>query len=477
MDIALTAFSDYSLRRLVIVVCILMGLTACGDGASSSPGIGVNESNSEPTTPSQGQLPALDEPEAVLNHNSFLLTTNGTRLFKLSATTGEFKDYITFSDGIQFSGQLDIIDNTVFSTSDDNRINAIDLNTGELLWDEKLGNPFFDDWPTSVVCDSQTCWARGATGLLKAVAAKDGTAKWSTPLHPNGLGNENKLDGSDLLVTSDRIYLSIFKLASSIYPDSVAPAIMIIDRNDGSIIKRIDLEFVSRGVPSVIGNTLLISTWGEILAYDKNNFELLWRINDPALGYTRADVVSNVVVAGTYDDDNYNIVGFDLISGQRIWTVPVGPREANGYPNTTDGKLIYVMVGKGYSGPYYSPPGKAAMAIDPVNGSIVWFKDGLSFARNPLVALGHAYYGNHRKVLDENLNGNPDGLTSVNAVTGDIEWVNSTLDTPDLDWFTATPLLVHEGCLLPDFVVSGCNALMGYVAVSACGICCQSSLR
>jgi len=435
-----------------IVIC----LSACSESSSSPPSVGSNGPSSNLTVQPQGLVPAADEPESVLNDSSYLLTTNETRsvlndssyllttnetrMYKISAKTGAAEEIITFGGGVKFVEPLDIIGNTVYSTADDNTVNAIDLNTGKLLWEVRLGNPRNREIPTGVVCDQETCWAKGATGLLMAVSAVDGSEKWSIPLHPDGRNSEEELNGSDLLVTSDRGYLNTYKLSTPLFPSSVAPSLFIIDRSDGSIIKRVDLDYPAYSVPRVEGDTLVVSTVGEILAFDKNSFQLLWRINDPALRYTGAVIVNNVVVSGTYDSNDHYIVGIDLASGQQIWSVPAGSSE-NPYTSTTDGTLIYAMVGEFYSGPWYSPPGEAAMAINPLNGNIVWVDEGLSFAVNPLVALGHAYYGYHWDIRD----GNADGVTSVNARTGKIEWVNAKLDTPGLDWFTRTPMLVHEG--------------------------------
>ena len=439
LNIPVQAFRKHSLRAFATVLGIVTLLAGCGGGSGESGSFSPNT----PASPG-GELPAGDEPAVVFNESSFLLTTNETRLYKLSPVTGRSEEIITFGGGIEFVEPLDVIGDTVYSTADDNTINAIDLETGELLWDVLLGKAYFSEYPSGVVCDSETCWARGSTGVMMAVSATDGTVKWSRPLHPNGAGNENELNGSDLLVTSDRIYQSIYKHGTSLFPDVVEPSFIVIDRNDGSIIKQMDLEYTAYGVPSVIGDTLLISTWGEVLAYGKNSFELLWRINDPAHVYTTATVVGNVFAVGVSDANDHYIVGFDLNSGQQLWAVPAGSSD-NAYSSTTDGTLVYAMVGERDTSTYYTPPGEAAMAINPADGSIVWIKDGLSFARNPLVAFGHAYYGFYWDVLDEQANRNPDGLTSVNARTGDVEWVNSRLDTPGVDWFTTTPVLVHEG--------------------------------
>ena len=433
--------------RIVLLCSVFFTLIGCSGSESSFTG-GAN-----PTTSAQDESGILQDgsvapqtPSGTFDETSFLLTNNESTVYKVSPTTGEAEILYSFDGDFEFKAPADVIGNIAYMTADDNTINALDVVSGRFLWDVPIGeyqSPRFSEFPTAVVCDQSTCWARGSTGVLMAINASNGRTIWSTALHPNGDSNE-ELNGSELLVTQDKIYLSAHKAPTTFDEDFVNPALFVINRDTGAILNKIDLEYSGFGVPRLIGNTLIVSTWGEILAFDATGYELLWRINDPALAYTRVQIVENVVVAGVYDDNDHYVTGFDLATGSQLWSVAAGSSD-NAYSSTTDGQLIYAMVGDIDTSTFFTPGGDAAMAIDPRNGNIVWINERASFVSNPLVAFGKAFYGYYWGIRDDDFNDVPDGLTGMNASTGELEWVNSRLDTPGLDWFTTTPMLVHDG--------------------------------
>lgn len=427
-----------SFYKPTVVLSVGLLLVSCGEGSPS-------DNLTQPVNDSPGQTGSA--PTGEFNDTSFLITNNEAAVYKVSPITGAAQVVVNFEDDFEFVPPADVIGDIVYMSANDNSINAMNASTGRFLWDTPIGvyqNARFANFPSAVVCDDSTCWARGSTGVLMAVDASNGTPRWLTPLHPSG-GFEEELDGSEILVTEDKIYLTAYKVGTALFPDSVDPALFVINRSDGTILQKIELNFTGRGVPRIIGHTLLVSTWREILAFDVTSYELLWSISDPALGFTRADVVGNVVVFGAFDGEDHVIAGADLASGTPLWSVPAGSAD-NPYSSTTDGQLIYSMVGESDTSTFYTPPGEGSMAINPSDGSIVWMSDGLiTFTENPLVVFGKAFYGYHTTRLDENLDSAPRGLTAVNAQTGAVEWVNSSLDTPGLAWFTNTPTLIHDG--------------------------------
>jgi len=124
--------------KLLHCIClfVLVSVAACSGGSSptgtDSP-ISAELTSDDPTKAGPDTL--------TLNNNSWLVTASRNDLYKISALDGSTE--LVFEGGggsWEFLTPVDVANDVAYISSTDNVLNAIDLNTGAVLWEfDELG--------------------------------------------------------------------------------------------------------------------------------------------------------------------------------------------------------------------------------------------------------------------------------------------------------------------------------------------------
>ncbi len=121
--------------RIVIVALLIIMVSSSLSGCDSETNF-----NNAHLSPAQDSAEAPSQPSASLDSDAYVLARSKGQLYRLSALSGDATLLFDFGAyGIEPIGPADVIDTTAFVTSEDNTLNAIDVSTGELLWDFFLG--------------------------------------------------------------------------------------------------------------------------------------------------------------------------------------------------------------------------------------------------------------------------------------------------------------------------------------------------
>jgi len=400
-----------------------------GPDSTGQPGP-IIEPTIDPQPLSTTNLPALK----TLTDDSFLIGTTilgQMRIYNpFSGQGGKFSDLADIGSFVQYKRSVEVVDDLIISIADDNTLNAIDIRTGDYLWDINLGS--FGRAvglisPAPPVCDAGICYVMGAFGDLVAIDIRRGTTIWNTPLFPN---DENPLRTYRLLVTKDRIFSGAFRFSS--VSGDVEPTLYAVSRETGAIEKRLP-----PGRATLAGDLLLISGEG-LHAYDFDTLEPVW-FNDLNL-VSDATVVGDIVVVNAAEKNTpiitaQRVIGLNRLDGSILWSQQAGTAQSIFTP-TTDGRLIYTGFGETCS--LANCVGGYPMALNPADGSIVWTNDSVTLKQEqaPVVVEGHLFYNEVFAAV--NINGDisfPTGPASLDSSDGSIDWVS--LDGPTFFSLTA----------------------------------------
>ena len=437
----LVLIRDMSMKRLTmlqigfasVLFIAIFALNSCG-GSESTPS-GSSESTPFDSAPNEvGAVPDLEPLD--LDDTSFLLINNKDEVFKLNALTGTSE--LLIEEQLDLVHDVDVMDNTIYLTTERNQLAAYDLSTGRYLWDVPLGEFTRSfDLPTAPVCGEGRCYALGVTGILSSFDG-NGQVMWATDLGQVS-DNGERIRPPNLLVTSDTIYAST----------SVAESdrnLYVIDRDDGTVQQIIQLQHTSISVPEISGDKIVVPTLRGYQVFNRENLDELWRIErGPEIGLTRATIVNNTMVFTEFlfsefagilgeNEEGQRIVGLDLDSGVQKWAVPAGRNDIP-FDQSTDGNVVYGAMSITCS--TFSACNARPMAIDPDTGQVLWSRRHVvQFA--PLAVPGFLFYGDITDVEAEDLRF---GVTAVDPSNGDVRWV-SRLNPPRN---STPPVLVHRG--------------------------------
>ena len=417
-------------KPIVLITSILM-LTACGGSGSSDTVSADSILESEPASLD------LSDPD-----NSYLLTTTEDSIFKISAADGAVELFSTLQVGgaLELLGPVDVVDGSVIVSLTNNFLVSANPDTRAANWETQLGPTGGSrSIPSAPVCSSTVCYVLGAADILFAINAIDGSVLWSVPLGAPDIASE--VTGQrPMLVTTDRIFIGIDFESTQ--------RLNVYSRSSGELLKSIELSARASGVPSVFGDSLILSTLDGIDAFDFNTYELRWRAD---IGFATSPVIvdETIVVLATpgaigSTDTGQIAVGLDVETGEVKWSFSNGgPRFLN---PTTDGRLVYIMFPTGLAGAGFTSELAFPRAINPANGSIVWqvgdFQDARSRALvggEPLAVPGYLFFNDF---LEENVGS---GFAALDSNTGAALWVISDSEYSVIDRESTTSVLVHEG--------------------------------
>ena len=292
----------------------------------------------------------------------------GTLLWKFKA-----------EDDVPFSPTIN--QNTVYVTSTDGRLYALDARTGSKKWDFRVDG--FSAIATSPLFWKNTVFFGARDSYLYAIDAKTGKQRWrfrtgnyidSSPiLHGDTLffgdfdGNFyaiNAATGKETwrFRTGDRVISSPAEYNGTVYFGSADGNIYALDITKGSLLWNIQTQGSVETTPALFQNMLIGTNRNNTLfAIDTNRKKILWEKQIKTGPYTAVAVKDRIAYVGTTDKQ---VVAFSITSGEKIWTITAdSPVQAapsivhNALTFTTYNGYVYVVdrqTGKPFINPVFS---------------------------------------------------------------------------------------------------------------------------
>lgn len=393
-------------------------LLACTPGVSSSSlftadgGPPGSEGAESPSNTSAPQAIAAANP--ALNEKIF--TSKDEEVVMVDANAGTHALVFAFDRYVNVRS-LDVIDDVLFAGTQDNSVNAIDVNARKLLWDVPLGR-----YETStlahpkVVTRDGLAYAVGIPGVLTAIDLASGKPRWLYPLSPSG-----ETDGYYSLVgkptvTGDRVFIGTREPNGN--------TLHAIDAKSGKRIWKRDLDDGVSGVLKLAGDVLLVPA-GDLLAVDAKTGKTRWSVAMEPLsrGASTPTVSGNaVLVQGAVDVSEGRLFSIDLATGAVNWAIAAGNDYAGVYAPLVVEKVVFGVFERGNAMSGYGN-GKPFMA-DIATGAILWEGTAASVETSPVYANGRLFFHG------QNLGGkggidNHVGLLSLDAANGKLVWLDN----------------------------------------------------
>lgn len=244
------------------------------------------------------------------------------------------------------------VDDKVYVGTADNHILALNRDTGEEIWDYKIGHsvwgqPAFRD---GIVYVASMDWS------VYALDGETGALKWTTPLN-GALASRPVLNKDMLYVSSFDGSVHALDIATGAERWSAAASNAIwgapalsednrlyfgdtsgdmhaVDAQTGDPIWNDDTDGVIQAAPILADGILYVAsqtdaaaTTGELRAYAAVDGEQLWQVTTPVPLWTTPVIVGDSVVVALQNADAL-LIGYDLKSGSELWRyVPPAPAE------------------------------------------------------------------------------------------------------------------------------------------------------
>jgi len=258
-----------------------------------------------------------------------------------------------------------------------NKLFAVSVQTGALLWSYPAGNTLSPAVANGVV------YVGAIDGNIYALNARTGALLWS-------------------YLTGRQVYSSPAVANGVVYAGSMDYNLYAWDASTGALLWIYPTGGEAYSSPAVANGVVYIGSWtsdGNVYALDANTGALLWSYQTGYWVNSSPAVANGVVYVGSYDG---NIYALNASTGALLWSYLTGgfyasPAAANG--------VVYVGSGDGN-----------VYALDASTGALEWsYPTGEPVLASPAVANGVVYVGSY----DNN-------VYALNASTGAKLWSYKT---------------------------------------------------
>jgi len=224
-----------------------------------------------------------------------------------------------------------VFEDTLLVAQQENKIVAINKNTGEILWSEGRPKPtnLSVQGHSRATVHNGIVYAGFSDGYVEAFELKTGTRRWSRPM---SLRNEEFVDvDADPIVADGRLFVASY--SDGIYA-------LNIEKKGAPIW--------SQYAPAVVSlatyDDLLIaaSADGWVWGIDRQSGDMAYRVRMPAGPMSRLTVRENVIV---FTAGELGLVVLDARSGKPLQATPFGDR-ASGKP-TWEGERMALLFDAG----------------------------------------------------------------------------------------------------------------------------------
>lgn len=362
--------------------------------------------------------------------NTFLITSRDESVYTVDAQTGQEREIYTFDDLTDVEILAEYDNGKIFVTTDDNAVNALDPAGPSLLWDTPMLDYQFSSLGlTEPVCLDGTCYASGEFGVVVALNENSGDLKWYYSTDPDG-ELENTLNENETpIIRDDKVYVF-----SEAFLDELPPFMHILDRQTGRLLQKLELPFDLTGTPLFEDNTLYLPA-KNLYAYSAETLEPMWTFE--ATGVGPPSVHDDKVVVHVIPSDNTTssvLYCLDATTGRELWANATGSA-------TLWAPLIVedVVFGVYDNVSSFAGPDGRPFAARLADGELIWFLEDVQIDHDPVYANGRLFFHGHAILRTGDIDQDV-GLMSIDANTGEIEWLNGFFGTGS----HITPLVVAE---------------------------------
>ena len=385
-------------------------------------------SDDEEMTAAENQALVTGDPTL----NTFLITSRDESVYTVDAQTGQEREIYTFTEFTDIEILAEYDNGTIFVTTDDNSVNALDPVGPSYLWD----TPMLEYESSSLgltepVCLDGTCYASGGYGVVVALDQNSGALRWYYSTDPDGETDNVLNENETPIVHNDKVYV----FSEEGFISDLPPYMHILDKQSGELLQRLELPAELTGTPLFDGNTLYLPA-GNLYAYDAETLELRWAFEAAGVG-PPAVQDGKVVVHGIPPDDTISsaLYCLDAATGQVLWAIETGFDTI--WAPLIVGDVVFGIYEEATSFAFSSNGRPFALRL--ADGEQLWFRDDVQVDHSPVYANGRLFFHGHAILRSDDTDQDV-GLMSMDANTGEIVWLNNFFRRG----FPIAPLVVAE---------------------------------
>jgi len=376
--------------------------------------------------PEQGKQIVSGDPAM----NNFIITSWDESIVKVDAATGVEEIVFTLPDQTYPESLPDYSNGVVYVASDDNSVNAIDVNTNAFLWDTPMLEYDNALGISNTNCDDGICYTSGGFGVVVALLEGSGDIKWYYSTDLKGELDDVLNDATTPIVYEDKVYIFSEEDFLGYYPAYMH----VLDKETGTLLNKVELPNDISSVP-VIENDILYLPAKNMYAIDINTLNVLWSFE--ADGVSAPQITQDkVVFSGIPTDDIIHSVLYcvDKETGAFIWG------KDNGFDTIWSPTVVEnVIFGAREKGSAFPFRNGRPIAVRLSDGEELWYRDSVSCDTTPVYANGMLFFHGHNigasSDIDENV-----GLIAMDANTGEVVWLNNVFGND----YANTPIVIAQ---------------------------------
>ena len=348
--------------------------------------------------------------------NRLIVTSEEERLVTVDPATGEARVIFEFSQYNELVGLADYHNGTVYVATEDNSVNAIDINSQQFLWDVPMPEYEFSSLShATTVYDDGLVYCLGYFGLVVAVEAATGDPVWVYTINPSGDYEDRYLSGGLLTARGDRLYVLA---EDNIFGD---PAYLhVLDKKTGERLGRLELPNNYSGRLAFADNMILLPAGSNLFALEETTLDVRWQVEFDVVSTPSVSGDKVLVQAVPPGNDNLtsSIYCLDLNSGAVLWEQESGFDRVRSPVAVGDVVFAVREDAKVIAGIRTGRP----MAFRISTGEPLWLNDNVNIYGTPVFANGRLYFHGYEILSDED---DSQGFLCLDAATGEIVWLNS----------------------------------------------------
>ncbi|CAN5305740.1 PQQ-binding-like beta-propeller repeat protein [soil metagenome] len=269
----------------------------------------------------------------------------------------QLQEFWTFKTGNSIDSAPVIVGDTVYVSSGDKHLYALELKTGKPIWKTNLEAPL----KAAPAVDKGVVYVANSDGKLFAVEAATGKVKWNFEAQGEVTAGANFHNGNILFGSHDNTLYCLSPLGKKLWefkidgPVNGSPAVVgdrtfvagcdsmlhVLDANTGKSQGSVDLGGQAGATAAVVGNSVYVGTMSNtVVAVDWKNLKKQWSFEAPRRQqpfYSSAAVTENSVLVGSRDKKLYAL---DRFTGKEQWSF-ITEGQVDGSPLVV-GNRVYI---------------------------------------------------------------------------------------------------------------------------------------